>query len=151
MKKIISLSVLMLLIIPAFAQDSLKVNISYDAMDKRLYVEIENKGWERVGLFNGPAILEEYSGCVINISEKEENSFYLNQQFPMLEYDKNTKTYKPYPAIYVIEPHSKKTFSLNIGAMEQYKQTKTLFINVLLQIGAGKEMRRTTYKQQINL
>lgn len=151
MKKIISLSVLILLIIPAFAQDSLQVNISYNAMDKRLYVEIENKGWERVDLFNGSAALEEYNGCVISISEKEKDRFSLKEQFPMLEYDKNTKTYQPYRPVCFIEPHSKKIFSLNIGAMEQYKQAKTLFINVLLKIGAGKEMRRTTYKQQINL
>lgn len=133
-----------------FSQENLDVNISYSPTDERLYVELINTGWEKINFSNGSRALAEYNGCVLYVgNDKESNS--LNDSFPLLEYDKNTKSTKPFVPGFWIEPRAKKVFSITIRDKEQYKKAKTLFVKVRLSIFTGSGFEFKYFVKQIAL
>lgn len=150
MKRIISLSIFLLMTIFTFSQENLNIDISYNPTDERLYVELKNTGWERINFSNGTRAIAEYNGCVLCVGNgKESNS--LSDSFPLLEYDESTKTTKPFVPGFWIEPHAKKVFSIIIGDKEQYKQAKILFVKVRLSIFTGKGFEFKDFIKQIHI
>lgn len=164
MKRFYILITLLLLVLPCFSQDVIKVHVTYNRTNQFLIVEVNNTSNDTSFLIYGQnSETSELSGSCIYVSKTKRQDYNISdmykEQFPLIEFDSRTNTSNgKCPRLIELTPLKKICYGISLKDKGAFFDAKGLYVKVKLIVmsetrGAKLEAKHSVkvYDRYVNL